>query len=71
MKYRPGTLKKYQLLSDKINDEQWSTPRLKEFWKKNRKFEKWFKENVLDDYSKESGHRFFPSKFRGEYGEGK
>ena len=46
MKYRASTLKKYQLLSDKINDEQWSTPRLKEFWKKNRKFEKWFKENV-------------------------
>ena len=28
-----------------------------------------FKKNVLDDYSKESGHRFYPSKFRGEYGE--
>ena len=47
MKYRASTLKKYQLLSDKINDEQWSTPRLKEFWKKNRKFENRFFSNFV------------------------
>ena len=61
--------RKWELLSDKIQDEQWSTHKIKALWKKNPKFEKWFKKNVLDDYSKESGHRFYPSKFRGEYGE--
>jgi len=63
--------KKWELLSDKIQDEQWSTHKIKALWKKNPKFEKWFKKNVLDDYSKESGHRFYPSKFRGEYGRNK
>jgi hypothetical protein len=51
-----------------IQDEQWSTLKIKELWKKDPKFGKWFRKNVLDDYSKESGHRFYPSKFRGEYG---
>ena len=27
------------------------------------------RKNVLDDYSKPGDHRFYPSKFRGEYGE--
>ena len=61
--------KKWELLSDKIQDEQWSTDKIKALWKKNPKFEKWFKKNVLDDYSKPGDHRFYPSEFRGEYGE--
>ena len=61
-------LEKRRRLADKIRDEQWSTPRLKEFWKKDPRFAKWFKRNVLNDYSKEDGHRYYPSKFRGEYG---
>ena len=60
---------KWKLLSDKINDEQWSTHKIKALWKKDPKFGRWFRKNVLDDYSKESDHRFYPSKFRGEYGE--
>ena len=60
---------KWKLLSDKINDEQWSTLKIKALWKKNPKFGKWFRKNVLDDDSKPGDHRFYPSKFRGEYGE--
>ena len=60
---------KWKRLSDKIQDEQWSTLKIKALWKKDPKFERWFKKNVLDDYSKEGDHRFYPSKFRGEYGE--
>ncbi len=59
---------RWKVLSDMIQDEQWSTHKIKELWKKDPKFGKWFRKNVLDDYSKESGHRFYPSKFRGEYG---
>ena len=61
--------RKWELLSDRINDEQWSTHKIKALWKRDPLFAKWFKKNVLYDYSKESGHRFYPSKFRGEYGE--
>ena len=57
-----------RILADKIRDEQWSTPRLKALWKRDPEFAKWFKRNVLNDYSKESGHRYYPSEFRGEYG---
>jgi hypothetical protein len=35
-------------------------------WKKDPKFGKWFDKNVD---TKPGGHRFYPSKFRGEYGE--
>ena len=57
---------KWKLLSDKINDEQWSTHKSKALWKKDTKFGKWFDKNVD---TKPSDHRFYPSKFRGEYGE--
>ena len=60
---------KWKLLSDRINDEQWSTHKIKALWKRDPLFAKWFKRNVLNDYSKEGDHRFYPSKFRGEYGE--
>ena len=60
---------KWKRLSDKIQDEQWSTHKIKALWKKDPKFGKWFRKNVLDDDSKEGDHRFYPSKFRGEYGE--
>ena len=63
-----GNLFKWRLLSDKIQDEQWSTLRIKALWKRDPLFAKWFKRNDLNDYSKESGHRYYPSKFRGEYG---
>jgi len=63
-----GNLFKWRRLSDKIQDEQWSTLRIKALWKRDPLFAKWFKRNVLNDYSKESGHRYYPSKFRGEYG---
>ena len=56
---------KWKRLSDKIQDEQWSTHKIKALWKKDPKFERWFKRND----SKEGDHRFYPSKFRGEYGE--
>ena len=62
------TIIRWQVLSDMIQDEQWSTLKIKALWEKDPKFGKWFRQNVLDDYSKESGHRFYPSKFRGEYG---
>ena len=64
-----GNLFKWRRLSDKIQDEQWSTLRIKRLWKRDPLFAKWFKRNVLNDYSKLSGHRYYPSKFRGEYGE--
>ena len=57
---------RWKLLSDRINDEQWSTHKIKALWEKDPKFEKWFKRNVL---TKPSDYRFYPSKFRGEYGE--
>ena len=57
---------KWKLLSDRINDEQWSTHKIKALLKKDLKFGKWFKRNVL---TKPGHHRFYPSKFRGEYGE--
>ena len=60
---------RWKLLSDKINDEQWSTHKIKALLKKDIKFGKWFKRNVLDNDSKPGHHRFYPSKFRGEYGE--
>ena len=63
-----GNLFKWRRLSDKIQDEQWSTLRIKRLWKRDPLFAKWFKRNVLNDDSKESGHRYYPSKFRGEYG---
>ena len=57
---------KWKLLSDRINDEQWSTHKIKALWKKDPKFGKWFDKNVD---TKPGGHRFYPSEFRGEYGE--
>jgi hypothetical protein len=63
-----GNIFAWRRLSDKIQDEQWSTLKIKKLWKKDPLFAKWFKRNVLNDYSKESGHRYYPSKFRGEYG---
>ena len=32
---------KWKLLSDKIQDEQWSTHKIKALWKKDPKFGKW------------------------------
>ena len=61
-------LEERRILADKIRDEQWSTPRLKALWKRDPEFAKWYKRNVLNDYSKEDGHRYYPSEFRGEYG---
>ena len=58
--------KKWELLSDKIQDEQWSTHKIKELWKKDPKFGKRFDKNVD---TKPGDYRFYPSKFRGEYGE--
>jgi len=57
---------KWKLLSDKIQDEQWSTHKIKALWKKDPKFGKWFDKNVD---TKPGGYRFYPSKFRGEYGD--
>ena len=54
------------MLSDKIQDEQWSTHKIKALWKKDPKFGKWFDKNVD---TKPGGYRFYPSKFRGEYGD--
>ena len=45
-----------------------ATLKIKELWKKDPKFAKWFKRNVLDEYTKASDYRYYPSKFRGEYG---
>ena len=59
-------LEKRQRLADKIQDEQWSTHKIKALWKKDPKFGKWFDKNVDP---KPGGHRFYPSEFRGEYGE--
>jgi|TARA_Y100000310_G_scaffold160904_1_gene160800 hypothetical protein len=56
---------KWKLLADRIRDEQWSTQKIKRLWKRDPKFEKWFKRNIL---TREFGHRYYPSKFRGEYG---
>ena len=59
---------KWRKLADKIRDEQWSTQRIKKIWKKNPLFLKWWKRNI-DTQPDEQ--RYYPSKFRGEYGEGK
>ena len=56
---------KWKLLADRIRDEQWSTQKIKALWKRDPKFEKWFKRNIL---TKADNHRYYPSKFRGEYG---
>ena len=65
-KKRVPNFRKWELLSDKIQDEQWSTHKIKALWKKDPKFGKWFDKNVD---TKPGGHRFYPSEFRGEYGE--
>ncbi len=60
--------KKWELLSDKIQDEQWSTHKIKAFQeKKSKSLENGLDKNVD---TKPGGYRFYPSKgFRGEYGE--
>ena len=63
-----GNLFTWRRLSDKIRDEQWNTKRIKRKLKRDPLFAKWFKRNILDDHTKEDGHRYYPSKFRGEYG---
>ena len=63
-----GNLFTWRRLADKIRDEQWSTLRLKRLWKRDPLFAKWYKRNVLNNYSKEDGHRYYSSEFRGEYG---
>ena len=63
-----GNLFTWRRLADKIRDEQWSTLRIKRLWKRDPEFAKWYKRNVLNNYSKEDGHRYYPSEFRGEYG---
>ena len=37
---------KWKLLADKIQDEQWSTHKIKALWKRDPKFGKWFDKNV-------------------------
>ena len=61
-----NTLIKRRKLADKIRDEQWSTLKIKALWKKDTKFKKWWERNI-DPMP--SDQRFYPSKFRGEYGE--
>jgi hypothetical protein len=60
-----GNLFTWRRLSDKIRDEQWSTKKIKRKWKRDPLFAKWFKRNVL---TKPNEQRYYPSKFRGEYG---
>ena len=57
-----------RVLADKIRDEQWSTLKIKKLWKRNPLFAKWWKRNI-DTQPDEQ--RYYPSQFRGEYGEGK
>ena len=56
---------KWKLLADRIRDEQWSAIKIKRLWKRDPLFAKWWKRNIDP---KEFGHRYYPSKFRGEYG---
>jgi hypothetical protein len=56
---------KWKLLADRIRDEQWSAIKIKRLWKRDPLFEKWWKRTII---TKEIGHRYYPSKFRGEYG---
>ena len=60
-----GNLFTWRRLSDKIRDEQWSNKKIKRKLKRDPLFAKWFKRNVL---TKPNDHRYYPSKFRGEYG---
>ena len=64
-KRRIDPIKRYRKLADKIRDEQWSTLKIKALWKKDAKFKKWWERNID---TKPSDHRYYPSKFRGEYG---
>jgi|AP95_1055475.scaffolds.fasta_scaffold48036_2 hypothetical protein len=57
-----------KILADKIRDEQWSTQKIKALWKRDPLFAKWWEKNI-DTQPDEQ--RYYPSKFRGEYGEGK
>ena len=59
---------KWRVLADKIRDEQWSALKIKRLWKRNPLFAKWWKRNI-DTQPNEQ--RYYPSKFRGVYGEGK
>ena len=59
---------KCRVLADKIRDEQWSTQKIKALWKKDPKFAKWWKRNID---TKPDEQRYYPSKFRGEYSEGR
>ena len=61
-----GNLFTWRRLSDKIRDEQWSNKKIKRKFKRDPLFAKWFKRNVL---TKANDHRYYSSKFRGEYGE--
>ena len=54
-----------RVLADKIRDEQWSTLKIKRLWKRDPLFAKWWKRNIDP---KPSEQRYYPSKFRGEYG---
>ena len=63
-----GNIFKWRRLADKIRDEQWNTQKIKKIWKKDPLFAKWWKKNID---TKPSEQRYYPSKFRGEYKEGK
>ena len=60
-----GNLFDWRRLADKIRDEQWSAIKIKRLWKRDPLFAKWWKRTII---TKEIGHRYYPSKFRGEYG---
>jgi len=60
-----GNLFTWRRLADKIRDEQWSTLKIKRLWKRDPLFAKWWKRNIDP---KPSEQRYYPSRFRGEYG---
>jgi len=63
-----GNIFKWRRLADKIRDEQWNTQRIKKMWKRDPLFAKWWKRNID---TKPDEQRYYPSKFRGEYSEGR
>ena len=63
-----GNIFKWRRLADKIRDEQWNTQRIKKIWKRDPLFAKWWKRNID---TKPDEQIYYPSKFRGEYSEGK
>ena len=60
-----GNIFKWRRLADKIRDEEWSTLKIKRLWKRDPLFAKWWKRNIDP---KPNEQRYYPSKFRGEYG---